>query len=49
MGRFALILIHFDTFAVMEQSPLVEIENSMTAFLKKLQGYSPNGKGVVSV
>jgi hypothetical protein len=39
-----LILIHFDTFAVMEQSPLVEIENSMTAFLKKLQGYSPNGK-----
>lgn len=39
-----LILIHFDTSAVLNQSPEVEIEHSMTAFLKKLQGYSPNGK-----
>ncbi|MGH9623460.1 MAG: replication protein RepA [Bryobacteraceae bacterium] len=39
-----LILIYFDTFAIKEQSPMVEIENSMTAFLKRLQGYSPNGK-----
>ena len=39
-----LILLHFDTSAVMSQSPEVEIEHSMTAFLKKLQGYSPNGK-----
>jgi hypothetical protein len=39
-----LILIHFDTSAVLSQSPEVEIEHSMTAFLKKLQGYSPNGK-----
>lgn len=39
-----LILIHFDTSAVLSQSPEIEIEHSMTAFLKKLQGYSPNGK-----
>lgn len=39
-----LILMHFDTFAVMERTPMIDIENSMTAFLKKLQGYSPNGK-----
>lgn len=39
-----LMLMHFDTYAVLQQSPVVEIENSMTAFLKKLQGYSPNGK-----
>lgn len=39
-----LILIYLDTFAIMQQSPVVDIEHSMTAFLKKLQGYSPNGK-----
>lgn len=39
-----LILIYLDTYAIMNKSPSVEIENSMTAFLKKLQGYSPNGK-----
>jgi hypothetical protein len=41
-----LMLIHFDTAAVLNQSPEVEIEHSMTAFLKKLQGYSPNGKEI---
>jgi hypothetical protein len=39
-----LILINFDTLAILSQSPEIEIEHSMTAFLKKLQGYSPNGK-----
>jgi hypothetical protein len=41
-----LMLIHFDTFAILHQTPMVEIENSMTAFLKKLLGYSPNGKEI---
>jgi hypothetical protein len=39
-----LILIYLDTFAILNQTPEVDIEHSMTAFLKKLQGYSPNGK-----
>jgi len=39
-----LILIHFDTLAILGQSPEFEVEHSMTAFLKKLQGYAPNGK-----
>lgn len=39
-----LILIYLDTFAILNKSPEVDIEHSMTAFLKKLQGYSPNGK-----
>jgi hypothetical protein len=39
-----LIMIHLDTFAVEEQTPMVDIDNSMTAFLKRLKGYSPNGK-----
>ena len=41
-----LILIYLDTNSVLNQSPEVEIEHSMTAFLKKLQGYSPNGKEI---
>lgn len=43
-----LILIHFDTLAIMTQSQEFEIEHSMTAFLKKLQGYSPNGKEIAA-
>ena len=43
-----LILIHFDTLAILNQSPEFEIEHSMTAFLKKLQGYSPNGKEIAN-
>lgn len=39
-----LILIHFDTLAILNQSPEFEVEHSMTAFLKKIQGYAPNGK-----
>jgi hypothetical protein len=39
-----LILIHLDTEAIRSQSPDVELEDSMTAFVKRLQGgRSPNG------
>ncbi len=47
-SKSRLILIHFDTLAIMSQSPEFEIEHSMTAFLKKLQGYSPNGKEIAA-
>lgn len=43
-----LMLIHLDTLAILNRSPEVEIEHSMTAFLKKLQGYSPNGKEIAA-
>lgn len=39
-----LIMIYLDTFAVERRTPMVDVEHSMTAFLKKLKGYSPNGR-----
>jgi hypothetical protein len=47
-SKSRLILIHFDTLAIHHQSPWFEIEHSMTAFLKKLQGHSPNGKEIAA-
>jgi len=39
-----LILIHLDTEAIRTQRPEIELEDSMTAFVKRLQGgRSPNG------
>ena len=39
-----LILIHMDSFAISHNTPEIDMGDSMTAFLKGLQGYSPNGK-----
>jgi len=40
-----LILIHLDTEAIRTQRPEVELEGSMTAFVKRLQGgRNPNGQ-----
>lgn len=38
-----VIMIHLDTQAVTKQSRLVDIKNSMTAFVKTLQGRDPSG------
>jgi len=38
-----IIMIHLDTEAVMKQSRRVDIQDSMTAFVKTLQGRSPTG------
>ena len=39
-----LILIHLDTEAIRSQRPEIELEDSMTAFVKRLQGgRNPNG------
>jgi hypothetical protein len=38
-----VLMIHLDTEAVMNQSRLIDIRDSMTAFVKTLQGRSPNG------
>ncbi len=40
-----LILIHLDTEAIRTQRPEIELEDSMTAFVKRLQGgRNPNGQ-----
>ena len=38
-----VIMIHLDTQAVLKQSRFVDIQNSMTAFVKTLQGRHPTG------
>ena len=38
-----LILCHINTEALRTGSPVIEIEGSMTAFIARLQGFSPNG------
>jgi hypothetical protein len=38
-----LILCHINTEALRTGSPVIEIEGSMTAFISRLQGFSPNG------
>lgn len=38
-----LILLHLDTEAIRGQSPYIELEGSMTAFVKALQGRDPTG------
>lgn len=38
-----LIMIHLDTEAKLLKKPMIEIEGSMTAFITRLQGRSPNG------
>lgn len=45
-AKSRLILIHFDTLAIQNQTPEIQIEDSMTAFLEKLQGYAPNGEEI---
>ena len=38
-----LILMHFNTEAVRNQSPVIEVESSLTAFVRRVKGYPPNG------
>ena len=38
-----LIQIHLDTQAKLLDKPMIELEGSMTSFIKQLQGRSPNG------
>ena len=38
-----LILCHLNTEALRRGSPSIEVEGSMTAFVRRLQGFEPNG------
>lgn len=39
-----LVLMHLNAEAIRTGSPEIEVEDSMTAFVKRVLGYSPNGK-----
>jgi hypothetical protein len=41
--KATLIQIHLDTQAKLLDKPMIELEGSMTSFIKQLQGRSPNG------
>ena len=41
-----LILTHFNREALLSGSPLVEAEESLTAFVRRLLGYEPNGQEI---
>ena len=41
-----LVLMHLNAEAIKKQSPLIEVEDSMTAFVKRVLRYDPNGKEI---
>src|SRR5689334_17476073 len=43
-ARPRLILAHLNREALLTGSPTIEVESSLTAFIKRLQGSNPNGK-----
>ena len=41
-----LVLMHLNAEAIKKQSPLIEVEDSMTAFVKRVLGWEPNGREI---
>ena len=41
-----LVLMHLNAEAIKKQSPEIEVADSMTAFVKRVLGYGPNGKEI---
>ena len=41
-----LVLMHLNAEAIKKQSPLIEVEDSLTAFVKRVLRYDPNGKEI---
>jgi hypothetical protein len=44
--KVRLLLCHLNTEALRTGSPMVPVNGSMTAFIKRLQGYTPNGQEI---
>jgi hypothetical protein len=44
-----LVIMHLNTEAVRHQSPVVEVERSLTAFVRRLQGSDPNGREIRTI
>jgi len=41
-----LVLMHLNNQAIKTQSPVIEVEDSLTAFAKNILGYAPNGNQI---
>ena len=41
-----LVLMHLNDQAIKTQSPVIEVEDSLTAFAKNILGYAPNGNQI---
>jgi Plasmid encoded RepA protein len=41
-----LVLMHLNNQAIKTQSPVIEVEESLTAFAKNILGYAPNGNQI---
>lgn len=41
-----LVLMHLNAQAIRTQSPVIEVEDSMTAFAREVLGYAPNGNQI---
>jgi Plasmid encoded RepA protein len=44
-----LVLMHLNAQAIKTQSPVIEVEDSLTAFAKNILGYAPNGHKIRTV
>jgi Plasmid encoded RepA protein len=44
-----LVLMHLNAQAIKTQSPVIEVEDSLTAFAKNILGYTPNGHKIRTV
>jgi hypothetical protein len=44
-----LVLMHLNAQAIKTQSPVIEVEDSLTAFAKNILGYPPNGPKIRTV
>lgn len=44
--KVRLVLSHLNSEAIRTASPVVEVEDSMTAFVRRIQNYSPNGQEI---
>lgn len=44
--KIRLVLSHLNSEAIRTASPVVEVEDSMTAFVRRIQRYAPNGQEI---
>jgi hypothetical protein len=44
-----LVIMHLNTEAIRHQSPVIEVERSLTAFARRLQGSDPNGREIRAI
>lgn len=45
-SKARLVLMHLNSQAIKNQSPMVDVEDSMTAFVRRILGWEPNGREI---